>query len=65
MPIYEYQCTKCGQVFDKFVRSISAQEQVECPECHSKECRKNVTTFGTVGSSAGFGAASGCAPTGG
>ena len=63
MPIYEYECQKCGHVFDKFVRSMSAPLQVECPECHSTDCRKNITTFGTVGASAGQSGASECSPS--
>lgn len=65
MPIYEYRCQKCGHVFDKFVRSMSATGEVECPECHSKACHKNVTLFGTTGATASTNAAGACAPTGG
>jgi len=65
MPIYEYRCQKCGHVFDKLVRSMSASGEVECPECRSTECRKNVTLFGTTGAAASLSAAGACAPTGG
>jgi putative FmdB family regulatory protein len=66
MPIYEYQCEDCGASFDKFVRSQTASFQVECPKCHSKNCRKQISMFG---SSVGSGATSGsgganCAPGG-
>jgi putative FmdB family regulatory protein len=64
MPIYEFKCQQCGHVFDKFFRSMSSSPQVECPKCHSTECRKNVTLFGTS-SGLGSGASAGCAPTGG
>ncbi len=63
MPIYEYHCEECNETFDKFVRSISGSIEVECPKCHSKRCRKNVSRFGTVG--AGSVRGSSCAPTGG
>jgi putative FmdB family regulatory protein len=65
MPIYEYRCKKCGHVFDKFVRSMSATGEVECPECHSQECRKNVTVFGSMSGATSVSAASDCAPKGG
>jgi len=65
MPIYEYSCQECGNVFDKLVRSMSSVVEVECPECHSKNCKKNITRFGTASSSGGGrAAASSCAPSG-
>ncbi len=30
MPIYEYECSKCGISFEKLV---FGQEEVSCPEC--------------------------------
>ena len=35
MPIYEYQCTNCGQKARKFWRSFSAVDDVslQCPRC--------------------------------
>lgn len=64
MPIYEYRCQKCGHVFDKFVRGTSSVSEVECPECHSRDCRKNISVFGTLGASS-TNSAGACAPTGG
>ena len=63
MPIYEYECVECGQHFDKFVRSISAAVNVECPECHSKNCRKGFSLFGMGSSTTGARQVS-CAPSG-
>jgi putative FmdB family regulatory protein len=34
MPIYEYQCTKCGQIFETFQR-ITEEPLRECPHCKS------------------------------
>jgi putative FmdB family regulatory protein len=66
MPIYEYRCEKCGHTFDKFVRSMSSVVEVECPECHSTDCKKAISLFGTASSShsSSLGASS-CAPSGG
>ena len=67
MPIYEYQCQACGEHFDKFVRSISAEVEVVCPACGSGEIRKGFSTFASLGSGGGtaaFSAAPACAPTG-
>jgi len=38
MPTYEYECEKCGLVFDEF-QSISAPHLTDCPQ---KECGGNV-----------------------
>jgi len=64
MPIYEYRCERCGHVFDKFVRSMSATLEVECPQCHSKECRKSISLFGTASANVGGANATACAPSG-
>ncbi len=33
MPIYEYECTKCGH-FEEVMQKISDPPLAECPECH-------------------------------
>lgn len=39
MPIYEYKCTKCENIFSK-LESISSEEKVkDCPECGSNSNR--------------------------
>jgi len=35
VPTYEYECTRCGLVFEEF-QSISAPPRQRCPECRSK-----------------------------
>ncbi len=62
MPIYEYRCQDCGATFDKLVHSWDGPEQVECPTCHSKHCKKAVSLFSSS-SASGSGATS-CAPSG-
>ncbi len=64
MPIYEYRCTSCGETFDKFVRSMNSQHEVECPKCGSKECKKSISLFGTSSSGASASSAASCAPSG-
>jgi putative FmdB family regulatory protein len=32
MPIYEYQCTKCGHRFEK-IQKFSDKKVTKCPEC--------------------------------
>jgi len=35
MPIYEYQCTKCGHRFEK-IQKISARRVRTCPQCKGR-----------------------------
>lgn len=51
MPIYEYECTKCGESFEELVLSISSEKEVHCPKCESKSVRKKISLFGTKTSS--------------
>ena len=37
MPIYEYKCEKCGNVFDELVKDCG--EKVICPRCRSVAAR--------------------------
>ncbi len=56
MPIYEYRCQKCGERFEKLVRTFSGQQSVVCPCCGSEEVQKAVSLFGLSGSSHSSGA---------
>ena len=33
MPIYEYECPKCGEVFEEWVKSSESREDKPCPKC--------------------------------
>jgi len=35
VPIYEYQCTKCGEVFEAF-QKITDEPLSQCKFCHAK-----------------------------
>lgn len=35
MPIYEYECTKCGHRFEK-IQKFSDPHEKKCPECKGK-----------------------------
>lgn len=49
MPVYEYRCPKCGEKFEKFVRSVNAQNEVVCPRCGNTKVEKMVSLFGLTG----------------
>ena len=38
MPIFEYQCQKCHNVFEELV--MSSKSNVCCPSCQSKKVKK-------------------------
>jgi len=65
MPIYEYRCSECGEEFEKWLRSMSAKQDVCCPRCGSRQVNKAVSIFGSSGSSSVGVSDSSCAPTGG
>jgi putative FmdB family regulatory protein len=55
MPIYEYRCESCGQIFEKR-RSISeADHGIQCPECDSEEIERLLSAFAMAGCGAGSG----------
>jgi|SRR5947208_391649 len=39
MPTYEYQCTACGQAFEKF-QSIKAEPIKKCPNCGKAKVKR-------------------------
>ncbi len=38
MPLYEYKCDKCGNMFEK-LESFNAEPVSECPKCGAKAKR--------------------------
>jgi len=53
MPIYEYQCTSCGEKFEAHRKITDRDSDVKCPKCGKKEPRRIFSTFGTCSSSGG------------
>lgn len=44
MPIYEYECKKCGEEFEKLVMS---GDEVRCPKCGSSQVARRMSGFST------------------
>ena len=36
MPLYEYRCKNCGEIFDKFRFLSQSDADVRCPYCDSE-----------------------------
>ena len=70
MPIFEYKCSKCGNIFEELV--LKNDQEVECNNCGSKQASKVLSkcrtkmggdaVMGDVPSASGGG---GCASCGG
>ncbi len=50
MPIFEFRCEDCGKLFETLAKR---DETVECPDCKSKNTKKQLSKFGFA-SGAGF-----------
>ncbi|MDE7371024.1 MAG: zinc ribbon domain-containing protein [Desulfovibrio sp.] len=33
MPIYEYQCPKCGNIFEEWAKASESHKEEPCPQC--------------------------------
>ena len=42
MPIYEYECSKCGHTLEA-IQKISESALTKCPACHKNSLRKRVS----------------------
>ena len=60
MPIFEYQCKDCKSKFEILHKSSSSEEEVLCPECHSKNSVKLISSFNSVESSSSDFSGSSC-----
>lgn len=66
MPLYEYECQKCGKLTEILQSHSEDDKDVKCPECGSPEMRRKFSTFGIAmgsGKVSSTGSAASC-PTG-
>ncbi|WP_136809698.1 FmdB family zinc ribbon protein [Desulfosediminicola flagellatus] len=43
MPIYEFECLECKEVFEKIVLSAEKVKDVLCTQCQSTKVRKTIS----------------------
>ena len=55
MPIYEFKCKECNNMFSE-LRKIGKFSNVKCPKCKSRKVKKIISQF------AGKRSCSGCTP---
>ncbi|MBN1613723.1 MAG: zinc ribbon domain-containing protein [Deltaproteobacteria bacterium] len=64
MPIYEFECSKCKNVFEALFTSRDDKVKVACPVCNSKRTKKLMSTFGgKFGNASSGGGCNTCAAT--
>lgn len=52
MPIYEFECTRCGARFTEFYRQMQSSDEMVppiCPECQSAQTRRLISSFAVQG----------------
>jgi putative FmdB family regulatory protein len=62
MPIYEYQCRRCGEVFERIMKVNEKSDTLTCPYCGEKKPEKILSSFS---SSKGSESSSSCSSSGG
>jgi len=66
MPIHEYRCQKCGQLFQKLQSVGTGSKTVACPSCGSRRVERQLSVFASPSPSGSpTSSSSGCAPGGG
>jgi len=48
MPIYEYECLKCGERFELRRGMSDSDQDVKCPRCEAENPRRVLSTFATT-----------------
>ncbi len=49
MPLYEYKCGACSQVFEAYTRLSDEVKKAACPVCGGVAEKIGVSLFGTAG----------------
>jgi putative FmdB family regulatory protein len=47
MPLYEYECQRCGRLFDARRGIDEIETGIECPTCGAKETKRVFSRFVT------------------
>ena len=44
MPIFEFKCLDCGNLFELLILNENEQTEMKCPACHSEEFQRVMST---------------------
>ena len=61
MPIFEYECEKCGRLFEELV--MNAAQEIACPSCGSTDIEKLVSRIAKNRSGCSSSGGASCGPT--
>lgn len=53
MPMYEYECTTCGNAFDMLRSMSQADTGVVCVQCGSEQVQRKLSVFASFSKEAG------------
>ena len=59
MPIYEYECKKCGKRYEHLLLSSDKTDDVRCPDCGASNSKRVLSVF-AINSSPSFGGGQTC-----
>lgn len=60
MPLFEFQCRKCGHQFEELLTTAEVEGgKVKCPACSSKRVEREFSAFATGSGDTGGGLAGG------
>ncbi len=48
MPIYEFRCATCGEIFEKLFVSSTDEMEMSCPKCKSENIERVVSSTNYV-----------------
>jgi len=70
MPIYEFKCKKCGNLYESLCFRSNGEDKGPCPHCGGNESEKQLSIFSSTGSGSsldmgGASAAGSCGSSGG
>jgi putative FmdB family regulatory protein len=54
MPIYEYECNQCCELFEKMISFSESDQLPACPKCESNDTRKKISKVVSFASFASF-----------
>ncbi|MDP2898339.1 MAG: zinc ribbon domain-containing protein [bacterium] len=46
MPIFEFDCLKCGNSFEELVGASEDMSKFACPSCNSRRVKRRLSVFG-------------------
>ena len=52
MPMYEYRCADCGNLYEELRRMSDADRDLQCPKCGSQGVERLISAFATGGCTA-------------